>query len=190
MKQGEKQNIKTDKAYFLTMTVVNWVDVFTRKNHCDAIIESFKYCQNEKGLLIFAYCIMSNHIHLMANCSEPFSLKDAIRDFKKFTSKTIVSQIKNEPESRREWMLKHFEEEARPSKRHTYNKFWQEGNHAIEVFSEKFIWDKINYIHNNPVRAGFVKNAWEWVYSSASNYHEMESIIEVVIIPQRLITFD
>ena len=144
MKQGEKQNIKTDKAYFLTLTVVNWIDVFTRKNHRDAVIDSLKYCQKEKGLVLFAYCIMSNHIHMMANTNEPFLLKDTIRDFKKFTSKKIIEHIQNEPESRREWMLKLFEEEAKPSKRHSYFKFWQEGNHAIELYSEKFVWDKIN----------------------------------------------
>ena len=59
-------------------------------------------------------------------------------------------------------MLKLFEEEAEPSKRHKYYKFWQEGNHAIELFNEKFVWDKIKYIHNNPVEAGLVKQAHEW----------------------------
>jgi REP element-mobilizing transposase RayT len=187
MQQGQKQNIKTDKAYFLTLTVVNWIDVFTRKNHRDAIISSLKYCQKEKGLIIFAYCLMSNHIHIIANAEEPFLLKDTIRDFKKFTSKKIVAQIQNETESRREWILKLFEEEAEPSKRHKYYKFWQEGNHAIELFSEKFVWDKINYIHNNPVEAGLVNQAHEWVYSSASNYQKLESILEVERISQRLI---
>jgi putative transposase len=189
MQQGQKQNIKTDKAYFLTLTVVNWIDVFTRKNHRDAIISCLKYCQKEKGLIIFAYCLMSNHIHIIANAEEPFLLKDTIRDFKKFTSKKIVAQIQNETESRREWILKLFEEEAEPSKRHKYYKFWQEGNHAIELFSEKFVWDKINYIHNNPVEAGLVNKAHEWVYSSASNYQKLESIIEVERISQRLITY-
>ncbi|MEO8760791.1 MAG: transposase [Bacteroidia bacterium] len=108
--QGKRQNIKSDKSYFLTLTVVNWVDVFTRKNHRDAIIQSLKYCQQEKGLLIFAYCIMSNHIHMIVNTNDPFLLQDTMRDFKKFTSKKIVEQIQNEPESRREWMLHLFED--------------------------------------------------------------------------------
>ena len=85
-------------------------------------------------------------------------------------------------------MLKLFEAEAEPSKKHKYYKFWQEGNHAIELHSEKFVWDKINYIHNNPVEAGFVKQPQEWIYSSATNYQDMESIMEVETISQRLIT--
>ena len=190
MQQGQKQTIKTDKAYFLTLTIVGWIDVFTRKNHRDAIIESIKYCQKEKGLNVFAYCVMSNHLHMMVNTNEPFQLKDVIRDFKKFTSKKILQQIQNEPESRREWMLKLFEDEAESSKKHTYFKFWQVGNHAIELYSEKFVWDKINYIHNNPVEAGLVRNAEEWIYSSASNYQNMESILEVEKLAQRLVTFN
>lgn len=188
MKQGQKQTIKSEKAYYLTLTVVGWIDVFTRQNHRDAIIDALKYCQKEKGLVLYAYCMLSNHIHMIVNTNEPFLLKDTIRDFKKFTAKKIVTQIQNEPESRREWMLKLFEEEAEPSKKHKNYKFWQEGNHAIELYSEKFVWDKINYIHNNPVRAGLVKNAFDWVYSSATNYQEIESIIEVETITQRLIT--
>lgn len=190
MQQGQKQNLKSDKAYYITMTVVGWLDVFTRKNHRDVLIESLKYCQKEKGLIIYAYVIMSNHIHMIVQTSEPHQIKDTIRDFKKFTSKKILFQIQNEPESRREWMLKIFEDEAEQSKKHKTYKFWQVGNHAIEVFTEKFIWDKINYIHENPVRAGLVKQQWDWVYSSASNYQDEESVLEVLKIPQRLITYN
>ena len=84
-------------------------------------------------------------------------------------------------------MLKLFEEEAESSRKHSYYKFWQAGNHAIELITEKFVWDKINYIHNNPVEAGFVKQAQDWIYSSASNYHELESVLPVEIISQSLI---
>jgi putative transposase len=56
------------------------------------------------------------------------------------------------------------------------------------VFSDKFVWEKIDYIHNNPVEAGLVKQPFEWVYSSATNYQDMESILEVETISQRLIT--
>ncbi len=188
MKQGQKQTIKTDKAYFLTLTVLGWIDVFTRQNHRDAFIDSLKYCQQIKGLIIFAYVIMSNHIHLIANTNEPFLLKDTIRDLKKFTAKKILNQILNEPESRREWMLPLFEINTLDKSGNKNHKFWQDGNHAIELFSEKFVWDKINYIHNNPVDAGFVKQAHEWLYSSATNYNGLESIIEVETITPRLVT--
>lgn len=179
MIQGQKHTIKENKTYFLTMTVINWIDVFTRKNHSDTVIQALNYCQKEKGLNIFAFCIMSNHIHMLVNVNEPHELKNVIRDFKKFTSKKIISQIINEPESRREWMLKQFEDEANQSVKHKTYKFWQTGNHAIEIYSPQFTWEKINYIHNNPVTAGYVNKSYHWRYSSASNYSDIESVIEI-----------
>ena len=105
------------------------------------------------------------------------------------TSKKILFQIQNEPESRREWMLKLFEDEAEKSIKHKNYKFWQVGNHAIEIYSPKFTWEKINYIHNNPVKAVFVDKGYQWKYSSASNYQEMESVLEVEKISQMLVTY-
>jgi len=181
MYTGVKQNIKKENGtYFLTMTVVNWVDVFTREAYCKTIIEAFQYCIENKGLNIYAFCIMSNHIHLVANCDETHSLSDTIRDFKKFTSKKIIDQIQKDPESRKEWMLKLFQANAaNHSKTKTY-KFWKDGNHAIELYNPKFTRIKVNYIHKNPVRAGYVKNIEDWKYSSASNYLGLESVLQEV----------
>ena len=180
MQQGVKHNIKKNTSYFLTLTVVGWVDVFTRQRHKDALIESLRYCIKNKGLNVFAYCLMTNHLHMVVNCNEPFQLKDVVRDFKRHTVKTIIGQIINAPESRREWMLREFAEEGVKNARNKTYKFWQSGNHAIELFTEKFVWEKINYIHNNPVKEKFVKNPQEWFYSSASNYWYGEGLLEEV----------
>ncbi len=178
--QGQKQNIKTNGSYFLTLTVLNWIDVFTRKNHRDAIIEALNYCQKQKGLNIYAYVIMSNHIHLIVNCNEPFKLINVIRDFKKFTSKKIIEQILNESESRREWMLNQFNKEK--TDKHKNYKFWEAGNNAIELVSVHFTWNKINYIHDNPVRAGLVEKQYHWIYSSATNYYRKNSLLHVELL--------
>ena len=180
MQQGVKQNIKKNSSYYLTLTVVGWVDVFTRNNHKDALIDSLRYCIKNKGLNVYAYCLMSNHLHMVVNCNEPFQLKDVVRDFKRHTVKTIIGQIINAPESRREWMLREFAAEGDKNARNKTYKFWQSGNHAIELFTEKFVWEKINYIHNNPVKEKFVKNPQEWLYSSASNYWYGEGLLEEV----------
>jgi REP element-mobilizing transposase RayT len=180
MQQGVKHNIKKNSSYYVTLTVVGWIDVFTRNNHKEALIDSLRYCIKNKGLNIYAYCLMSNHLHMVVNCNEPFQLKDTIRDFKRHTVKTIISQIINEPESRREWMLKEFAEEGAKKDRNKTYKFWKSGNHAIELFSEKFVWQKINYIHNNPVKEKSVKNPQDWLYSSASNYWNGEGLLEEV----------
>jgi len=187
---GVKHTIKKNSSYFLTLTVVGWIDVFTRKNHKDAIIDSLRYCIENKGLNVYSYCLMSNHLHLIVNTNEPYELKDAIRDFKRHTAKKIVEQIKTEPESRREWMISEFKKAGSENKKSTRYKFWQSGSHAIELINERFTWNKINYIHNNPVAAGFVCKAEDWKYSSASNYQEQESLLgEVYCLPGMLRTF-
>ncbi len=83
------------------MTIVGWIDVFTRKNQKFAIVNSLDYCCKEKGLIIFAYVIMPSHIHMICRADGQLSLSDILSDFKKFTSKKIISLILDEPESRR-----------------------------------------------------------------------------------------
>ena len=78
-----------DGLYYLTFQVVDWIDIFTRKVYRDILIESFKYAINNKGLQLFAYVIMSNHVHLVAQSSEG-ALSATIRDVKKYTSKRII----------------------------------------------------------------------------------------------------
>jgi putative transposase len=167
------------KAYYLTFTVVGWIDVFSRKIYKDIIIESLIYCQKNKGLDIFAYVIMTNHIHLLIGSSNE-NLSQVICDFKKHTSKKIIQTIEEENESRKDWMLNLFSFE---SIKHTRNKnyqFWTHGNHPIEIYSNKFIRQKVKYIHDNPVRAGIVENPQDYLYSSARNYAEMDCLLEVI----------
>lgn len=172
------------------MTIVEWVDVFSRKEQRDIIINSLRHCIRTKGLNVYAYCVMTNHVHLIVNCNEPFQLKDTIRDFKKFTSKAIISEIINGNESRRDWLLNIFEKEGAADPKNKTYKVWKTGNHAIELYSEKFTWEKVNYIHQNPVKASFVSNPEDWIYSSASNYVETEIVLleEVECLTPFLIT--
>jgi REP element-mobilizing transposase RayT len=96
------------EAYFITITTVGWIDVFTRLRQKYILINALKHCQRERGLEIYAYCIMSNHLHLFCKASKEEPLSNIMRDFKKFTSKKIISTILEFPESRREWMLAYF----------------------------------------------------------------------------------
>jgi len=140
MNKGVKHTIKKNASYYLTLTVVNWVNVFTRKNHKQVIVDSLRYCIQNKGLNVYAWCLMSNHLHLVVNCEEPYQLKDVIRDFKRHTVKQVIFQIINEPESRREWLLREFREAGKDSNRNKEYKFWKTGNHAIELYSQHFVW--------------------------------------------------
>jgi putative transposase len=150
--------------YFVTFTVHQWVDVFTRKEYVEALLNNLKYCQENKGLEIFAWVIMSNHCHLIIRAKNQ-NLSDIIRDFKKFTSKSIYKLIsENNKESRKSWLLKVL---------HIDNRiwFWEEGYHGEEIYSKAFYDTKVKYIHFNPVRAGFVEKEEEYLYSSASQIY-------------------
>ena len=131
---------------------------------------------------------MPSHLHLIANTNVKFELADVIRDFKKFTSKNIIKQIQQEPESRREWMLNRFEFAGKNNNKINNYKFWQDGNHTIEVFSEKVVWQKINYIHRNPVLEKIVYKEEDYLFSSARNYYDLPAIINIDCITPPVMT--
>ena len=168
---SERYKIKNQHSpYFITFTITDWIDVFTRPEYKHAIIDSLKYCQKKKGLIIHAYVIMSNHLHAIVSTSEQFELQAIIKDFKKYTSKQIINLIKELPESRREWMLFRFKSAARRIKRGVNYKVWQDGFHPIELDTNEMLDQRLNYIHRNPVKAEIVIDDENYRYSSAIDY--------------------
>ena len=150
--------------YFVTFTVHQWVDVFTRTVYVDLLLESLRYCQKHKRLKIYAWVIMSNHCHLIIR-TDGFKLSDVIRDFKKHTSKKIFEAIRNnEKESRKGWLLWLLKKDN-----HVW--FWEEGYHGEEITSQQFCDSKVNYIHLNPVRAGLVEKEEEYLLSSCGDFY-------------------
>ena len=172
----------TEDAYFITITTVGWIDIFTRLNQKYNIITALKYCQQNKGLEIYAYCIMSSHVHLLCKATDGFILSDVMRDFKKFTSKKIIKTILEEPESRREWMLEYFQKACEHLNREQKYKVWQNGYHAELAETNWFIKQKVNYIHKNPVAEKAVTLPEDYYFSSARNYAELDNDLEVVLL--------
>ena len=164
------------------MTVVDWVDVFTRKEYCYDTVDSFKYCQENKGLEIYAWCIMSSHLHIICRAKVGFMLSDIIRDFKKFTAKKIINRIIDEPESRRDWLLYRFEYAAKYKKQNTKYMFWKKDNHTILLDTNKMMQQRLNYIHNNPVEAGIVDEPEHYVFSSARDYAGIKGLLKLKMI--------
>jgi len=164
--------------YFLTFQIVGWVDIFTRKIYRDIAIESLKYCQQHKGLNLFAYVIMSNHIHLLAQ-SEHGNLSGFIRDFKSYTSKRFFEVVDSFKESRKDWMKMVFTYHAKYKSKQD-NQIWTNDNHAELIYSQKFIEQKLNYIHENPVKSGIVAKPEDYLYSSARNYADIENVLDVI----------
>jgi REP element-mobilizing transposase RayT len=167
--------------HFLTFQIVDWIDIFTRKIFKDIIIDCFIYAIEHKGFELFAYVIMSNHVHLIAHSSNG-RLSETVRDIKKFTSKRIIETIENIPESRKKWMLNLFKINASHHKSNKYYQVWTHENHAVSLYSTKFIKEKIDYIHNNPVRAGIVEKPEDYLYSSARNYASLEAPIDIPLL--------
>ena len=164
--------------YFMTFTVAGWIDLFTRQLYRDILVKNMLYCRKNKSLVIGAYVIMSNHLHVIWQ-SNAGCMSDTLRDFKSFSTKNFIEAITSGLESRKDWLLHMFRYHARETNQNKEYKVWSGDNHPEEITSEKFLRTKLNYIHENPVRAGLVKNPEDYIYSSASNYITGKGIMEV-----------
>ncbi len=168
--------------HFITFATVEWVDVFTRKQYANIIVDSLKYCQQEKGLVIYGWCLMSNHLHLIVS-AENDNLSDILRDFKKYTAVQLIKAIKeNTQESRKNWMLWIFKTAGSKNSNNKNYQFWRQDNHTKELDTSYLLKQKLDYIHNNPVESGIVVNCFDYLYSSARNYSEQNGLLAVTLI--------
>ena len=150
--------------HFITCTVHQWVDVFTREAYIQIVLDSLRFCQKEKGLRIYGWVIMTNHLHMIVD-SNKVSLSDIIRDFKKYTATQIIKAIETNPrESRKNWLLWLLKKDG-----HVW--FWEEGYHGEEIFSASFFETKLEYIHMNPVKSGIVIKEEEYAWSSCADIY-------------------
>ena len=165
---SELRKANFDGLFFVTLTVVDWIDVFSRSLYTDILIKNLQFCQQEKGLEVYAYVIMTNHLHLVCAQADG-ALNDVLGRFKSFTAKEILKAIEeNDKESRKDWLLRMFRFHAQYNKQYYQYHFWETTNHPTFINGHKMLMQKINYIHNNPVRAGYVIDSEHWYYSSAS----------------------
>ena len=169
--------------YFISFSVVVWLEVFTRNEYKDLFLESLAYCQKNKGLEIHAWCVMSNHVHLVFRSISGQKPELLIGDLKRFTSKSIVKSIQENPrESRKEFLLEQFKKEAEKSSNVKHYQFWRHDNKPIELWSNKVIKQKIDYVHNNPVEEGLVYKPEDYVYSSAIDYADQKGLLENIVV--------
>lgn len=178
---GRKYAIRdNNEFYFVTFTVVQWMDVFIRNEYKNIFVESIKFCQKEKGLLVGAWCLMTSHAHLILGSTVENNLSNIIRDLKSFTSRHIRKEIeKSNVESRRHWMLSMMYEAGKIKSNNKGFQFWMQHNHPIELNTNEMINSRLDYIHFNPVSAGFVDEPWHWKYSSAGDYAGKKGFIDI-----------
>ena len=153
--------------YFTTHTVVEWLPIFRERRYFEIIVASLKYCQDNKGLLVFGYVIMLTHFHLIAQTKEDVRFQDVMRDMKKFTSKEISSQLERDGQNLSRYIFKKAAESEKGKRKY---KVWQDEYHPKIIYTDAVCRQKLRYMHDNPVRKGFVKKPEFWLYSSAMNY--------------------
>jgi len=159
--------------YFITSSIVEFLSVFTSDPYFRIITNSFSYCRQNKNIKIFAYVILENHFHLLIS---GVNLTNVIRSIKRHTAREIIKQAEKEKNLQ---LLNSFKYFKKRYKNESNYQVWQEGAHPQYIFSLEMLEQKMDYIHYNPVSRGLVENPEDWLYSSARNYHCLDSVMEI-----------
>ncbi|MEA5111746.1 hypothetical protein SDC9_168278 [bioreactor metagenome] len=170
--------IDPELPYFVTFSIIEWMPLFRSSVYADIVVNSIRYCMDNKGLELFAYCIMPTHLHMIIRAVGK-GPGPVMRDLKKFTSSEIIRVLKYDTENLN--MIEAFKKAASDIRRNKYLKVWQDGYHPEMIYSNKFFFQKLNYIHMNPVKAGIVELPEDYYYSSARNYAELSAPLEIII---------
>jgi REP element-mobilizing transposase RayT len=160
--------------YFHTCTIVGWLPIFTRPQTVQTLLDSFAYLQAHDGFSLYGFVLLENHIHFVSSAENHAS---CIKRFKSFTARTIIDYLE---ERRVSMLLKQLAYYKRRHKTDSTYQLWQEGSHPEEIRDEAMMRQKLEYIHNNPVKRGYVDDPCHWRYSSARNYAGQEGLISVV----------
>jgi REP element-mobilizing transposase RayT len=160
--------------YFMTWTIVGWLPVFTRQESTKIIYDSWRFLQLEREFQLLGYVILENHVHLIATAP---NLAAAVKCSKSFTALQIVELLKKRNARQ---LLRGLAALKLPNKKQSEHQVWQEGSHPKMIETDEMLWQKLEYIHNNPVERGYVDDPLHWRYSSARNYAGQPGLIEVV----------
>lgn len=164
---------EAEKPHFLTMTINNWLPIFTRPDTVNIILESWKHLQKNESMKLYAYVILENHLHLVAESNDLIKL---VQQFKSYTARKIIDYLQTNQVNH---LLRQLAYHKKAHKTQSTYQLWQEGTHPQLMIDADMLRQKIDYIHYNPVKRGYVENAEHWRYSSASNYQGKEGLIEV-----------
>ena len=172
---GRSRYIITDgnAPHFLTFTVLNWLPIFTRPGTVQIVLDALIWRQHNKGVKIYGYVILENHIHCILQAPDS---GQQVHDFKAFTAKKILRHLEDNNTERLLELLAFFK---KPHKTDAHYQFWEEGSHPQLLQNEEMLRQKLDYIHLNPVKRGYVDDAMHWRYSSARNYGGQEWLIPV-----------
>lgn len=184
MHSEKKENPNQKTCSYLTFNTVDWVDIFIRPVYKEVITDALNHFISQKGLIVYGWCLMTNHMHLLADCKANSTLALFERDFKKHTTTSILEAIDSEPELRRGWMLQRFEHFSQSLKRIEKFQIWQNcSNPTLIEFKQVFkLQERILYVHENPVRDKIVARPEDYLYSSAIDYSGKKGLVNVTVI--------
>ena len=173
MSRTRYQFTETDYPYFITNTIVAWLPIFAYSTFADIVLDSWRFLQRERGVKLIAWVIMENHLHWIAAAD---NLPQHVGRFKSFTARRIIDELgargfKTILEELRFFKLRHKIDQE--------YQLWQEGSHPQRIDTDEMMIQKVEYLHGNPVRRGYIDDAVHWRYSSARSYAGREGLIEV-----------
>lgn len=176
---------KEREVCFITFQTVDWTDVFIRPVYKQVIVHSLNYFIESKGLVVHAWGLMTHHLQLLAQAGNGSSIAELEKEYKAFTTKKILEAIDTEPDRKKDWMLKRFENFSNlPGFLKKYN-VWQDGNHTMPIDMNKsdLLLEHVEAIHHHPVRDKVVDLATEYLYSSARDYSGFKGLVNIVKLP-------
>ena len=172
------------RLYFVTCTIVRWIRIFEVEEHCRIFLDSIEYRQENKGLEVYAWCIMPNHIHMIVGTCGIMKLEDIIRDLKSYSSRQIRMALENRSkfDLSAEDKLRVFIRTGTKNNKNKKFQLWEQPYHAVELSTNNMMDQRLAYIHNNPVKAGIVTEPESWKWSSAIDYYGGKGLLNILYI--------
>jgi putative transposase len=166
---------ETANPYFITCTIVGWQPAFTSPDLVEIVLDSWRFLRERERMSLLGYVVMENHLHFIGTGE---NLSKELGDFKSYTARCIIDRLRETGRSSTLDLLRHFKLPHKVDREH---QFWQEGSHPQMIADEAMMWQKLDYIHKNPVRRGYVDDPIHWRYSSARNYAKLPALVPVIV---------
>jgi putative transposase len=184
MLSNEKPILPLDSCYFLTLNIVDKIDLFVRPAYKQVVADALNHFIQAQSLQLYAWCLMSSHLHLVLRAKDGAAPAYFERDFKKYTTPALLKTIEMEMDFRREWMFQRFEEYGKSLRRLEKYNIWQNCSSPLRMSNDqpRLLMDRIIHVHENPVREGIVDQPEAYLFSSARDYAGDRGLVAVKVV--------
>ncbi|HLI93382.1 MAG TPA: hypothetical protein VKU83_07225 [Puia sp.] len=187
MQSNDKPIVPLDACYFLTLNTVDKIDLFVRPAYKEIIADALNHFIRQQGVQLYAWCLMTSHLHLVLRTKDASAPAYFERDFKKFTTPALLKAIETEMDLRRDWMLDRFEAYGKFLRRIEKYHLWQNCSSPLRIDPQQpgLLMDRIVHVHENPVREGIVDQPEAYLFSSARDYSGIRGLVDVRVVPSQ-----